>query len=99
MTNTAQTTKVEAIRLRVASNFRAELRRKGLTTRSTASALGLTQPYVNRRTSGMVELSASDLELFSEFLRIPMSRFFLDDGTEPEVYPVATLTPNKRPSD
>lgn len=72
----------------IASNLAAELKRQRWTGRSAASALGLSQPYVSRRLTGDTELSGSDLALFAGFLKVPVSRFFvelpdLDSNQEP----------------
>lgn len=82
-TTTSLESKRSITRDRVAANLYAELKRQRWTTRAAATALGLSQAYVNRRTSGAAELSASDLEMFSEFLDIPIERFFLNDEKAP----------------
>jgi len=58
------------VRQQVADNLTAELARKRISGRDAAKALGLTQMYVARRTSGAVELSVSDLVMFADFLNI-----------------------------
>lgn len=76
------------VRELIAANLDAELTRQRWTKRKAAAALGISHVYVSRRTSGEVELSGSDLAMFSEFLAIPVSRFFvklpdLDSNQEP----------------
>ena len=73
----------DATRMRVANNLNAELKRQRWSIRKASTALGVTLSYLTRRTSGDTELSASDLELFSEFLEIPIERFFLNDEKAP----------------
>ena len=94
----------EATREMIAANFSAEMKRARWSGRSMAGALGLTQPYVARRASGEVELSGSDLALFSEFLNIPVSRFFVhpDTGGVTDISAAEGWAPsgsNRRPTD
>lgn|GEM_PF-6182768 len=72
----AQSIRVSDTRDLVAANLTAELRRKRYSDRQAATALGLTNVYVSRRASGAVELSATDLVMFSEFLQIPITKLF-----------------------
>lgn len=76
MSNVQIETTTPGVRELVAANLTAELRRKRFSDRQAATALGLTNVYVSRRASGAVELSASDLALFSDFLDIPISKLF-----------------------
>lgn len=77
---TAQPIRVNDTRELVAANLTAELRRQRYSDRQAATALGLTNVYVSRRTSGSVELSATDLVMFSDFLSIPITKLF--EGTK-----------------
>lgn len=63
----------------IAANLRAELSRQRWSARKAADALGLGHLYVNRRVNGQVELSGSDLVMFSTLLNVPIARFF--EGT------------------
>jgi transcriptional regulator with XRE-family HTH domain len=76
MNNSAKSVARDATAQIVAANLAAELTRQRWSARKAATALGLTNVYVSRRTSGDVELSASDLALFAGLLSIPISRFF-----------------------
>ncbi len=87
----------------IAANLAAELERQRWSHRKAAAALGLTQPYVSRRASGAVELTGSDFAMFSEFLKIPVSRFFTklpdqDSNLEPAgnfLAPVIQITDHR----
>lgn len=68
--------KATAVRTTVARNLSVELRAQRWSQRAAATALGLTPRYVNSRAHGDVDMSASDLALFAEFLDIPVARFF-----------------------
>lgn len=68
----------DEVRAAVASNLSDELKAQRWSQRKAAEALGLTPRYVNSRTSGDVELSASDLALFARFLGVPVQRFFAE---------------------
>lgn len=68
----------DATRVRVAQNFSDMLKAERWSRRAAAEALGLTHRYVNSRASGMVDMSASDLALFADFLKVPVSRFFAE---------------------
>jgi transcriptional regulator with XRE-family HTH domain len=76
MSNTASSIGIDETRELVAANLSAELTRQRWSGRKAAAALGLTQPYVARRMSGDVELSASDIVMFASFLDIPVTKFF-----------------------
>ncbi len=54
----------------VADNLNAELARRRISGRKASRDLGITQVYVARRVSGDVELSVSDLMMFSSYLGI-----------------------------
>jgi transcriptional regulator with XRE-family HTH domain len=80
----------------VASNLDAELTRQRWSKRKAAAALGITPIYVTRRTSGEVELSASDLVMFASFLNIPVTRLLtklpdLDSNQEPAGFTPAPI--------
>lgn len=88
MSNALENPATPNVRDLIAANLDAELTRQRWTKRKAAAALGISHVYVSRRTSGEVELSGSDLAMFSEFLAIPVSRFFvklpdLDSNQEP----------------
>lgn len=88
MTNAMESPAVTSTRELIAANLDAELARQRWTKRKAAAALGLSHVYVSRRAAGEVELSGSDLVMFSAFLSIPVSRFFvglpdLDSNQEP----------------
>lgn len=80
----ALSTQADEVRIRVACNLDDELKAQRWTRRAAAGELGLTPRYVNSRVAGDVDLSASDLAMFSDFLGVPVSRFFAprpkDDG-------------------
>lgn len=65
-----------AVRAKVAHNFSYELKAQRWSQRAAATALGLTPRYVNSRAIGDVDMSASDLAMFAEFLDVPVARFF-----------------------
>ena len=67
----------------VADNVRAELSRQRWSGRQAAVALGVTNTYVSRRTSGTTPMTPSDLSMFAEFLDVPVSRFFADTQKAP----------------
>jgi transcriptional regulator with XRE-family HTH domain len=75
MTNDRQEKALE-VREVVAANLSRALFLQRWSERKAATALGLTNTYVNRRASGLTECSASDLAMFSEFLDMPVSEFF-----------------------
>jgi transcriptional regulator with XRE-family HTH domain len=60
----------------VADNVRAELSRQRWSGRQAAVALGVTNTYINRRTSGTTPMAPSDLAMFASLLSVPVSRFF-----------------------
>ena len=66
------------VRERVASNLSALLKQERWSHRAAAAALGLTPRYVNSRANGSIDLSAPDLVMFAEFLKVPVSRFFAE---------------------
>lgn len=68
--------KATAVRNTVAHSLSAELKAQRWSQRAAATALGLTPRYVNSRANGDVDMSASDLAMFAEFLDIPIARFF-----------------------
>ncbi|MWV50098.1 hypothetical protein GRS96_12545 [Rathayibacter sp. VKM Ac-2803] len=72
------------VNMMVANNVRAELSRERWTGRKAAVALGLTPTYVSRRLSGETPMTPADLVMFSDFLSIPVGRFFAPakPGTE-----------------
>lgn len=72
----------------VAANLRRALKDNRWSERQAAAALGLTPAYVNRRASGDTELSASDLAMFSAFLKVPVQNFF----TQITVLSLASVT-------
>lgn len=53
------------------SNARAEAARQKLSGREIARRLGLTPVYVNRRLSGEIEFSETDIRRFADVLDIP----------------------------
>lgn len=75
-TNAQPASDAQTTRLLIADNVSAEMKRARWTGRAAAQALGLTQPYVHRRTSGEIEFSGSDLALFAGFLNVPVETFF-----------------------
>lgn len=86
--------RVSEVRATVAANLDAALKAQRWSRRAAAVALGLSHRYVNDRAAGEVELSATDLALFSDFLNVPVARFFEtnDEGsvtvvTDPSVPP------------
>ena len=60
----------------VAANLRAEMSRQRWTGRKMAGALGLTQTYVNRRTSGITPLTPADIVLFADLIGVPVWKLF-----------------------
>lgn len=78
------------VQQRVADNLAAELARKRISGRSAAKDLGVTQMYVARRVSGDVELSVSDLVMFSNYLGLDPSVLLHAEGSP---------APNLRPTD
>lgn len=65
-------------REKIAANLSAEMTRARWSGRRMADALGLTQAYVARRASGEVELSGSDIDLFTGFLGVPVTALFVN---------------------
>ena len=60
----------------VAVNLRDTMKLKRWTGRSLALSLGLKPIYVQRRMSGEVEMSATDLRVFADQLEITVQDFF-----------------------
>lgn len=82
-------TQADEVRTRVAKNLSDELKAQRWTRRSAAAELGLTSRYVNSRAAGEVDLSASDLVMFADFLSVPVSRFFETSlGDDTNVTPI-----------
>lgn len=90
--------KATAVRATVAHSLSEELKAQRWSQRAAATALGLTPRYINSRANGDVDLSASDLAMFAEFLNIPITRFF-DEHRDPDSNVVsigAKKSPNHR---
>jgi transcriptional regulator with XRE-family HTH domain len=90
-TQTSHALDADSIRPTVAANLKALLKQHRWSERKAAVRLGLTQGYINRRTSGETELSTSDIVMFAplfdlapatltdELLKLP----HLDSNQEP----------------
>lgn len=88
--------KATAVRATVAHNLSAELKAQRWSQRAAATALGLTPRYVNSRAIGDVDMSASDLAMFAEFLDVPIARFF--DETHDRDSNVTSINAKKAPT-
>ena len=86
----------------VADNVRAELSRQRWSGRQAAVALGVTNTYISRRTSGTTPMDPSDLAMFSSLLGVPVARFFDDTQKAPtrmgEGRPLPELDSNQQPA-
>lgn len=78
----------DEVRERVAKNLSDLLKKNRWSRRAAATALGLTNTYVNSRASGDVDLSASDLAMFAEFLEVPVTAFFAKPADSTNVTPM-----------
>jgi len=84
----------------VASNLAAELARQRWSDRKAATALGLSNVYISRRTSGVVECSASDLAMFAGFLKISVAAFYKEVPGEAGIVTLDTsVNADRRSSD
>lgn len=88
--------KASAVRATVAHNFSTELKRQRWSQRAAATALGLTPRYLNARATGDVDMSASDLALFAEFLNVSIGRFF--DEVRDDSSNVVSINVKKAPT-
>lgn len=80
--------RADLVRIKVARNLTELLEADRWSRRAAAERLGLTHTYVTSRASGAVELSSSDLQMFADFLGVPVSRFFEEptsDGDIPRI--------------
>lgn len=69
-------TRADQVRWTVATNLDTILKRERWSRRAAALALGLSHRYVNDRATGDVDLSASDLAMFADFLEVSISDFY-----------------------
>ena len=80
----------DEVRALVAKNLSDTLKEQRWSRRQAATALGLTHTYVNARAAGDVDLSASDLALFADFLSVPITRFFAPTDQGGTITPLPT---------
>lgn len=103
MANGVQTNRTQAkpmakpMAKRAAENLSAELARQGYSDREAANRLGLTNVYVSRRANGSVEMSVSDLELFADFLQVPISRLLENRDVPLKAVELPGLDSNQEP--
>lgn len=83
-------TRADQVRWTVATNLDTILKRERWSRRAAALALGLSHRYVNDRATGDVDLSASDLAMFADFLEVSISDFY---APIPEGSDLRTLVP------
>lgn len=76
-------TRSDEIRQTVATNIDALLKSQRWSRRAAAMALGISHRYVNDRAAGDVDVTASDLAMFADFLDVPVSRFFAETQNGP----------------
>jgi transcriptional regulator with XRE-family HTH domain len=63
------------IRSHVASSLRAEMARQSIDQRTLAARIGVSQTWVQYRTSGRVVCDVEDLARLAEALDVPVSTF------------------------
>lgn len=91
MSHTNAAPESDPIAQTIAANLSDMLKSNRWSRRSAAMHLGLTPMYVNRRASGEVECTGSDLKLFADLFGVTVERFYM----ERDAAPVTTLDPSK----
>lgn len=65
---------VDPVRKQIGSNVRAEIARLGLGQDRLAEILGISQPQISKRISGVIGFEAAELVRIAAELDIPLSR-------------------------